>query len=46
LPRNGQGGAARWRRIDALVNNAGVTKFVKAADLDRLSAEDFQHLLD
>jgi 3-oxoacyl-[acyl-carrier protein] reductase len=34
----------RWRRIDALVNNAGVTRFVKADDLAGLSAEDFQHI--
>ncbi len=32
----------KWGRIDALVNNAGTTKFVKHADLDGLSAEDFQ----
>lgn len=31
----------KWGRIDALVNNAGTTKFVKHADLDGLSAEDF-----
>jgi len=34
----------RWGRIDALVNNAGVTKFVPASDLDGLSAEDFQRI--
>ena len=28
-------------RIDALVNNAGTTKFVKHADLEGLSADDF-----
>jgi 3-oxoacyl-[acyl-carrier protein] reductase len=33
-----------WGRIDALVNNAGRTKFVKAADFDGLSAEDFQSI--
>jgi 3-oxoacyl-[acyl-carrier protein] reductase len=32
---------ARWGRIDALVNNAGMTKQVKHADLDGLSAADF-----
>ena len=32
---------ARWGRIDVLVNNAGKTKFVPAADLDGLSADDF-----
>jgi 3-oxoacyl-[acyl-carrier protein] reductase len=31
----------RWGRIDALVNNAGTTKFVAHADLDGLSADDF-----
>ena len=34
----------RWGRIDALVNNAGTTKFVGHADLEGLSAEDFQHI--
>ncbi len=33
---------AKWSRIDALVNNAGATKFVKHTDLDGLSADDFQ----
>jgi 3-oxoacyl-[acyl-carrier protein] reductase len=31
----------KWGRIDALVNNAGTTKFVKHPDLDGLSADDF-----
>lgn len=31
----------KWGRVDALVNNAGTTKFVKHADLDGLSADDF-----
>jgi 3-oxoacyl-[acyl-carrier protein] reductase len=31
----------RWGRIDALVNNAGTTKFVEHADLDGLTADDF-----
>jgi 3-oxoacyl-[acyl-carrier protein] reductase len=31
----------KWGRIDALVNNAGTTKFVKHADLEGLSADDF-----
>jgi NAD(P)-dependent dehydrogenase (short-subunit alcohol dehydrogenase family) len=31
----------KWARLDALVNNAGTTKFVKHADLEGLSAEDF-----
>jgi NAD(P)-dependent dehydrogenase (short-subunit alcohol dehydrogenase family) len=36
--------AAPWGRIDALINNAGITKHVAHADLDGLSAEDFQRL--
>lgn len=31
----------RWGRLDALVNNAGTTKFVAHPNLDGLSAEDF-----
>jgi 3-oxoacyl-[acyl-carrier protein] reductase len=31
---------AKWGRIDALVNNAGTTKFVKHHDLEGLSADD------
>jgi 3-oxoacyl-[acyl-carrier protein] reductase len=31
----------RWGRIDALVNNAGTTKFVDHANLDGLTADDF-----
>lgn len=31
----------RWGRIDALVNNAGVTRFVDAFDLEALTAGDF-----
>ena len=31
----------KWGRVDALVNNAGTTKFVRHADLEGLSAEDF-----
>lgn len=34
----------KWGRIDALVNNAGITKFVAATDLDGLDAQDFQRL--
>jgi 3-oxoacyl-[acyl-carrier protein] reductase len=33
-----------WGRIDALVNNAGVTRFTPHADLDALSGEDFQRI--
>ncbi|WP_369719783.1 SDR family NAD(P)-dependent oxidoreductase [Bradyrhizobium sp. LLZ17] len=36
--------AGGWGRLDALVNNAGTTKHVAHADLDGLSAEDFQRL--
>jgi 3-oxoacyl-[acyl-carrier protein] reductase len=34
----------QWGRIDGLVNNAGITKFAAHADLDALTAEDFQRL--
>ena len=34
----------RWGRIDGLVNNAGITKFAAATDLDALGADDWQHL--
>ena len=35
----------KWGRIDALVNNAGTTKFVfNHADLDSLEADDFLHI--
>ena len=34
----------KWGRLDALVNNAGSTKFVPHANLDDLSAEDFQRI--
>ena len=35
----------KWGRIDALVNNAGTTKFVfNHSDLDGLDAEDFLHI--
>jgi NAD(P)-dependent dehydrogenase (short-subunit alcohol dehydrogenase family) len=36
--------AVPWGRIDVLINNAGITKHVPHADLDGLSAEDFQRL--
>ena len=35
---------AHFGRCDALVNNAGTTKFVAAKDLDGLSAQDFQDI--
>jgi 3-oxoacyl-[acyl-carrier protein] reductase len=34
----------KWGRIDALVNSAGTTKFVKHEDLEGLSAEDFESI--
>jgi len=34
----------KWGRVDYLVNNAGATKFVKHADLEGLSAGDFQRI--
>jgi NAD(P)-dependent dehydrogenase (short-subunit alcohol dehydrogenase family) len=34
----------KWGRADALVNNAGTTKFVAAKDLDGLSAQDFHDI--
>jgi NAD(P)-dependent dehydrogenase (short-subunit alcohol dehydrogenase family) len=36
--------AAPWGRLDALINNAGVTKHNAHDNLDGLSAEDFQRL--
>src|SRR5262245_51089360 len=41
-----QAALRRWRRIDALVNNAGMTKFVGAADLEGMESEDFQRIFD
>jgi 3-oxoacyl-[acyl-carrier protein] reductase len=37
---------ARWGRIDALVNNAGVTTFAGSANWDALDASTFQRILD
>ena len=34
----------RWGRIDGLINNAGTTQFVNHANLDGLSADDFQRI--
>lgn len=39
--RLAQAALERWGRIDALVNNAGATKFVPHADLEDLSDDDF-----
>ncbi len=36
---------ARWGRIDALVNNAGISVFGKAAEWDALDADTFQRIL-
>lgn len=33
-----------FKRLDVLVNSAGITKFVPQSDLDGLSAEDFQRI--
>ncbi len=35
---------AKWGRIDALVNNAGTTKYVAHDDLEGLTPEDFEHI--
>ncbi len=35
---------AKWGRVDALVNNAGATKYVDHNDLEGLTPEDFQHI--
>ena len=35
---------SRWGRIDGLINNAGTTTFCDHADLEGLSAEDFQRI--
>lgn len=37
---------ARWGRTDALVNNAGTTKFVPLQDLEGLNADDFRSIAD
>ena len=42
--RLAQAALDKWGRIDALVNNAGATKFADHANLDALSAEDFQRI--
>lgn len=34
----------RWGRVDGLINNAGTTQFVNHANLDGLSADDFQRI--
>ena len=42
--RLAQAALDQWGRLDALVNNAGATKFVPHANLDDLNAEDFQRI--
>lgn len=42
--RLAQAALDQWGRLDALVNNAGFTKFVPHANLDDLNAEDFQRI--
>ena len=37
--------ALRWGRLDALVNNAGVTSFAGAANWDAIDAETFQRVV-
>ncbi len=39
-----QAALVKWGRLDALVNNAGTTRFVPHANLDGLSAGDFQRI--
>lgn len=40
-----QAAVVRWGRIDALVNNAGISTFSGAANWDALDAQTFQHIL-
>jgi len=40
-----QATVARWGRVDALVNNAGITSFAGSANWDALDAQTFQHIL-
>ncbi|PDT64157.1 oxidoreductase [Bradyrhizobium ottawaense] len=37
-------GAASWGRLDALINNAAITKHVQHGNLEGLSAEEFQRI--
>ena len=34
-----------WGRIDLLVNNAGVTRYVDQQDLEGLNKDDFEHIM-
>jgi 3-oxoacyl-[acyl-carrier protein] reductase len=40
-----QAAIGRWGRLDALVNNAGITSFAGAANWDAVDVETFQHIL-
>lgn len=40
-----EGALARWGRIDALVNNAGITSFAGSANWDALDGQTFQKIL-
>jgi 3-oxoacyl-[acyl-carrier protein] reductase len=40
-----QAAVKRWGRLDALVNNAGVTSFAGAANWDAIDAETFQRIV-
>jgi len=42
--RMAQAALDKWGRIDVLINNAGITKFVAATDLEGLTTADWQHL--
>lgn len=35
----------RWGRLDALVNNAGTTRYVPLHDMDAIAAEDFETII-
>ncbi len=39
------GAVARWGRLDALVNNAGISSFAGAANWDAIDAETFQRIV-
>jgi len=42
--RMAQAAIDRWGRIDGLINNAGTTQFVNHANLEGLTADDFQRI--